>query len=110
MGININCKHNNQGAWCRNKKVKRSLFGIGARCCVEYPYNNGVCEHKEEYTFKFRPPSVPPSVPPSQRDFNIKTVEIVCQINDKVESIESKLNVIIEELKRKNRVSTLGPG
>lgn len=36
---NINCKWNDRGAWCENENVKRSLFGIGARCCVEYGEN-----------------------------------------------------------------------
>ena len=33
MGVNINCRMNDQGAWCRDRCVKRSLFGIGARVC-----------------------------------------------------------------------------
>lgn len=35
MVIKVNCKYNDQGAWCTNKNVKRSLFGLGARCCSE---------------------------------------------------------------------------
>ena len=42
----INCKWNNQGVWCKNKKVKRSLFGFGTRCCMEYN-SNKVCQLKE---------------------------------------------------------------
>jgi len=34
------------GAWCTNKNIKRSLFGIGARCCLEF--DNKKCELKEE--------------------------------------------------------------
>ena len=26
--INVNCIYNDQGAWCTNEKIKRSLFGI----------------------------------------------------------------------------------
>lgn len=47
MGININCIHNDQGAWCKNKLVKKSLFGLGARVCVEYPYHCGECSLQE---------------------------------------------------------------
>lgn len=51
MGIKINCIYNNHnGVGCLNKKVKRSLFGIGPRLCILFPnpYND-VCEHKEGY-------------------------------------------------------------
>ena len=55
--LNINCIHNNDGAWCNNKKVKRSLFGIGARCCSEYsPYPKD-CPYKEEYPLPKTVPS-----------------------------------------------------
>ncbi len=49
MGININCTHNDQGAWCKNLEVKRSLFGLGARCCVEYPFSKTVCPLKNQH-------------------------------------------------------------
>jgi len=42
MIVKINCKYNDRGAWCTNKNVKRSLFGIGARCCSEF--NDKECE------------------------------------------------------------------
>ena len=57
MNIKINCVHNDQGAWCTNKKVKRSLFGIGARVCCEY--NGKKCELKEKTTRKAPPPPSP---------------------------------------------------
>ena len=47
MGCNINCKDNNQGVWCKNKNVKRSLFGIGARCCLVF--NGKPCPYREKY-------------------------------------------------------------
>ena len=34
--INVNCIYNEKGAWCNNKNIKRSLLGLGARCCSEY--------------------------------------------------------------------------
>ena len=32
----VNCIHNSEDVHCDNKAIKRSLFGIGPRCCVEY--------------------------------------------------------------------------
>lgn len=52
----VNCIYNDQGAWCTNKCVKRSLFGIGARCCSEYPYRTGKCGVKVEHPRKPEPP------------------------------------------------------
>jgi hypothetical protein len=49
MLIKINCIYNNRGAWCVNKNIKRSLFGIGARCCIEYPYKNDICPYQKKY-------------------------------------------------------------
>ena len=54
MQRKINCKYNDQGAWCTNKNVKRSLFGIGARCCTEF--NDKECELKEIRNKKSNPP------------------------------------------------------
>ena len=50
MIIKVNCKYNDKGAWCTNKNIKRSLFGIGARCCSEY--NNISCDLKESRKLK----------------------------------------------------------
>lgn len=56
MQIKINCKYNDQGAWCTNKNIKRSLFGIGARCCTEF--NDKECGLKEIRTKKGNPPPI----------------------------------------------------
>lgn len=56
MMVNINCKQNNQGAWCKDKRIKRSLFGFGARCCVIYPNWSGDCEYQD----KAPKPTAPP--------------------------------------------------
>lgn len=56
MILKINCKHNNKGAWCTNKNIKRSLFGLGARCCIEH--NDGVCELKEKFKKGAPPPLI----------------------------------------------------
>ena len=62
MGININCKSNDQGVWCKDKRIKRSMFGLGARRCVLFPGLNGkTCEFQEEYERPLSPP------PPPQR-------------------------------------------
>jgi hypothetical protein len=55
--IRINCIYNDDGAWCKNKKIKRSMLGLGARCCVIYPYGDNKCDHLVKYT---EPPSPPP--------------------------------------------------
>jgi len=36
--IRINCIYNDQGFWCTNKQIKRSLFGLGSRMCIEADY------------------------------------------------------------------------
>ena len=50
MLTRINCIYNDDGGWCKNKKIRRSLFGIGARCCAIYPYDGGKeCKYQESY-------------------------------------------------------------
>lgn len=51
MPININCKYNDNGAWCKNLNIKRSLFGLGARCCVLFPdkFLSNLCKYQEKY-------------------------------------------------------------
>ena len=51
MQIKVNCIHN--GAWCKNKNVSRSLFGLGARVCSQY-YGKK-CEYKEKYKLSASP-------------------------------------------------------
>ncbi|MFW5847506.1 MAG: hypothetical protein ACOCVF_01115 [bacterium] len=55
MIIKVNCKYNDQGAWCTNKEIKRSLFGLGARCCVEFDSSN-TCSLKQPYRKTVPPP------------------------------------------------------
>lgn len=58
----INCKYNDRGAWCTHRGIKRSLFGIGARCCVLYPpLNGGECSYQREHP---RPPAPRPQRSP----------------------------------------------
>lgn len=61
---NINCKHNDDHAWCTNKNIKRSLFGIGAGCCKIYPYGK---ESDCEYNEKFPSPIAPPPSPNNRK-------------------------------------------
>lgn len=42
----INCEYNDKSAWCTNKNIKRSLFGLGARICLEH--NDKECLLKVE--------------------------------------------------------------
>jgi hypothetical protein len=57
MEIKINCISNDGGSHCTHKKVKRSLFGLGARCCSEF--RGEKCELKELRTPKVTPPPSP---------------------------------------------------
>jgi len=40
---------NDHGAWCKDKRVKRSLLGIGARCCIVFEKREKVCPFQNEY-------------------------------------------------------------
>ena len=53
----INCKHNEDGAWCKCRNVSRSLFGLGARCCLVYDGKH--CEWREEVPKPNAPPPAP---------------------------------------------------
>lgn len=57
MNFKINCKFNDNGAWCKHKSIKRSIFGIGARCCVEYTDKPIECEFKESKVKRANPPT-----------------------------------------------------
>ncbi len=59
MMININCKQNDQGAWCKDKRIKRSLFGFGARCCVIFSNWAGDCEYQDKVPKPIAPPPSP---------------------------------------------------
>jgi len=53
--IKNDCKYSDKVSWCKNKNVKRSLFGIGARCCMElvpYYLDRKVCPFKTSSTIK----------------------------------------------------------
>jgi hypothetical protein len=53
----INCKYNNKGTWCTNKQIKKSLYGLGSRLCIEYPYDHGeTCNIKEPHKKPTHPP------------------------------------------------------
>lgn len=45
MPISINCQYAEDGIYCTNKNVKRSLFGLGARMCME-AYRCDKCPYK----------------------------------------------------------------
>jgi hypothetical protein len=60
MPTSINCVYaENPGGYCKNKIIRRSLFGIGARLCILYWNNKKRCLLQKAYT-KQRPPPPPP--------------------------------------------------
>lgn len=63
MQISINCQYANDGIYCTNKNVKRSLFGLGARMCME-AYRCNKCPYKIKHP---RPPAPTPPPPPSNK-------------------------------------------
>lgn len=74
MGIKINCVYNDKGAWCKHTHIKRSLWGIGARCCSVF--NGELCSLQEEIP---KPRSTPP--PPQKK--NIPTNIIILKVVNK---------------------------
>jgi hypothetical protein len=54
---NVNCIWNDRDL-CKNEKIKRSLFGIGSRRCIEYR-SCGECKLKQPY-IKPKCPTPPP--------------------------------------------------
>ncbi len=48
MQVNVNCQYNNDRYRCKNERVRRSLFGLGPRICIDYPREQG-CQYRIEY-------------------------------------------------------------
>ena len=46
--VKINCTYFYDGFYCRNKDIKRSLFGVGCRMCKEA--QGKACELKNKKT------------------------------------------------------------
>ena len=67
-GHNVNCQWNDKGYWCTNKKIRRSLWGIGARECQEY---NTFC-HKCPECKPWPRPVIPPPAPPKTRGIDLE--------------------------------------
>jgi hypothetical protein len=62
FNVNVNCKWaENPDGRCKNKLIKRSLFGIGARCCVKCWDNNKKCAYHSPLDKPYPPPPPPPS-------------------------------------------------
>ena len=61
MQTKRNCKFNNQGVWCTNKKIKSSLFGLGTRSCSD-AYSANTCTYKEKLGRPVAPPPPPKKV------------------------------------------------
>lgn len=52
MQINVNCQSNDNGAWCKDKRVPRTklLWIIPlARCCTDYGNFKNECPYKNPY-------------------------------------------------------------
>lgn len=94
----VNCIYNNDGAWCNNENIKRSLCGIGARCCVEFGSFSKTCEYREEY---LKPPAPPP--PPSKRIIN-EDVKPIQWIKERIMDSDkySRIQVCMEILAQKD--------
>ena len=74
MMININCKSYERGGWCKDKRIKRSLFGIGARCCVLLDdHFSSKCPHQKKYP---RPPAPPAPMASRQKEYYAKILII----------------------------------
>lgn len=104
MTKNVNCRWNDRGAWCTNKKVKRSLFGIGARCCIEHD-NNKTCQFKDPWQRPTGPPPPPSPRPPKKTDYlyaqynTIKNMlEIIIEKNKKLEECKEENKKLKKEL------------
>lgn len=41
----VDCRWNRQSILCANSKVKRTLFGIGRRFCIQHNSPNTICPH-----------------------------------------------------------------
>ena len=70
MGININCIYIEYVTGCKNENIKRSLFGFGARLCVNYPYRNS-CKYQKKFE-KIDPKYLPGPPPPIKYSNTIK--------------------------------------
>jgi len=55
----INCKFFEYGGYCKNELVKRSLFGIGARCCILYFYSSRPIKCQYQKKVYIRPIGLP---------------------------------------------------
>jgi len=45
--MNIDCIKSDSGVWCKDKRIKRSLFGLGARMCRVAQGKE--CEYQDAY-------------------------------------------------------------
>ncbi len=54
-GIKVNCVYNEQGCRCKNIHIKKSLWGLGTRCCPVF-YAESCYLQKEIPKPKLTPP------------------------------------------------------
>lgn len=86
MHIRVNCRKNDSGIFCKDKRIKRSLFGIGARLCI-VPEGK-TCPFQE----KFSKPQTP--IRASQRNEINKQLSNIDQFEKKSE--ENSKNVTVK--------------
>lgn len=93
---NINCKWNDRGAWCKNENIKCSLFGVGARCCIEFD-SNKTCKFKSSWPKpKYPPPSpFPPKRPPPPKKVELLSYKILGCVT--TQELEVEVNAHIEK-------------
>lgn len=48
MYINVCCNYFISGGYCNNSNIKKSLFGLGAKCCIKYPILSTKCKYYDE--------------------------------------------------------------
>ena len=94
-----NCIYNKNNAYCTNKNIKKSLFGLGMRCCFLYANCGGYCDYQEQ---KFRPaPSIANRIVPVESISNPKSIDVVktlCTILQEELNKETEISQIKEEI------------
>ena len=98
--IRVNCQWNDQGTFCTNKEIKRSLFGLGSRYCIEHDVlNRRQCRLRKPRPKPIAPPSPPkpkinPVKPPIDKGSTIySNYDIIS--DPLVKDLVSKVNTFI---------------
>jgi len=76
MFLKIDCIYAIFGGYCRNKHIRRSLFGIGARCCVKYFNTDCNCQYQIKCS---RPQLIPKIEDTAQVGGNHPLAEVIAR-------------------------------